>query len=118
MSNDDPLPDEALVVRCGEPPFAQNPLIGACTEHEGVYGFSVQCAALVSFEQLASACRNNSVGRSSVGEIRQIGYDVVVTSGLGHHATVVVPIDWTAKAADGLTNLFQAAKNPAPKRRS
>lgn len=117
MPASDRLTDESLVVRCGMPPFAANPLNRACGQHEGVYGFSVQAKAFVSFEELASWCRNNSVGFTSVGEIRKMGYDVVVTSGAGYHATVVVPIDWTAEAAELLTSLFQHAKNPAPKRR-
>lgn len=116
MADGERLPDEAWVVRCGLPPFTARPLITACDEHPaGVYGFSVQSAADLSVEQLAPACRNKSVGFTTVGKIRQMGYDVVQTAGGFQHATVVVPRDWTTEAADALTSLFAGAINPAPR---
>jgi hypothetical protein len=81
-----------------------------------VYGFSVQAAVGLTVEQLATECRNRSVGFTTVAQIRIMGYEVVRTSGEAHHATVVVPEDWSADAAAGLAAIFQQATNPAPKR--
>jgi hypothetical protein len=112
------LPDEALVVRCGLPPFEKSPLDHGCRHHpDGVYGFSVQAALGLTAEQLATACWNKSVGFTTVAEIRIMGYEVVRTSGEAHHATVVVPEDWSADAAAALARIFQRATNPAPRKR-
>jgi hypothetical protein len=81
-----------------------------------VYGFSVQCAAKIAFDQLAGWCPNNRVGVTTVGEIRALGYDVVVTAGQGYHATVVVPEGWDHGASEGLTRLFREEKNPTPRK--
>ena len=114
MSPGSPLPDHGLVVRCGAPPFPNNPLLGACGKHpDGPFGFSVQSGAEVTLEQLAVVCRNNQIGFTTVGAIRTMGYDVVPTAGPGQHATVVVPVDWTPDAAEELARLFQRAQNPA-----
>jgi len=51
--------------------------------HEGVFGFSVQCADEVLLDRLAGWCPNKKLGVATVGEIRTLGYDVVVTSGKG-----------------------------------
>jgi hypothetical protein len=111
------IPDDAWVVRCGLPPFEKNPLFKACGRHrDGPFGFSVQAAAGMTIEQLATACRNNSVGYTTVRVIREMGYDVLSTGGDFHHATVVVPEDWTEQAAAELTHLFLHARNPAPRR--
>jgi hypothetical protein len=116
MADGGRLPDEAWVVRCGLPPFTARPLIGACGEHaEGVFGFSVQSAANLLVVRLATACRNKSVGFTTVGKVRQMGYDVVPTRGDFHHATVIVPRDWSSQAAAALTGLFTAAVNLAPR---
>jgi hypothetical protein len=112
------LPDEAWVVRCGSPPFEKSPLFKACGPHpDGPFGFSVQAAAGMTVDLLAAACRNNSVGYTTVRAIRAMGYDVLPTGGDFHHATVVVPDDWTEEAAGELPRLFQPARNPAPRRR-
>jgi hypothetical protein len=112
------LPDEALVVRCGLPPFVNSPLDRGCRHHpDGVHGFSVQAAVGPTVVQLATACSNKSVGFTTVAEIRIMGYEVVRTSGEAHHATVVVPEDWSADAAAALACIFRHATNPAPKRR-
>lgn len=111
------LPDDALVVRCGRPPYDRpNPLHERCEEHEGVFGFSVQCAAGQSFDRLAGRCPNRFVGVTTVGKIRAFGYDVVVTSGAGFHATVSVPKDWGRDDADRLARVFAAKSNPAPRK--
>ena len=106
------LPDEALVVRGG-----RRPLHEGCDEHpEGVYGFSVQCAAGVSLDDLASALPHGTIAVTTVGEIRSLGYDVVVTRGAGHHATVVVPRDFFPADAEGLARTFREGRNPRPRR--
>ena len=111
------LPDQALVVRCGRPPFDDPiPLWERCVHHEGVYGFSVQCADEVPLNRLAGWCPNKKVGIATVGEIRVLGYDVVVTRGRGYHATVVVPIDWDHAASQGLLRLFREELNPMPRK--
>ena len=111
------LPDEAFVVRCGLVPFVQRPLDDRCGHHDGVYGFSVQAELGLTVEQLAAGCSNKSVGFTTVAEIRIMGYDVVRTRGEDHHATVVVPEDWSAESARELARIFQHAINPAPKKR-
>jgi hypothetical protein len=111
------LSDQALVVRCGQPPFdLPIPLCERCVHHEGVYGFSVQSADQVPFEGLASWCPNNKVGVATVGEIRALGYDVVITAGKGYHATVVVPNDWDLPGSSSLIRLFREQSNPLPRR--
>jgi hypothetical protein len=118
MAEGDRLPDDALVVRCGLPPFVSSPLVRGCRWHPvGLFGFSVQAAVGLTVQQLASACRNNSVGFTTAGEIRIMRYGVVRTSGEVHHATVVVPVDWSADAAEQLAQIFQHATNPSPKKR-
>jgi hypothetical protein len=56
------------------------------------------------------------VGYTTVGTIRGLGYEVISTSGDFHHATVVVPEDWSPVAAEELARLFRPAKNPAPRK--
>ena len=117
MAEGDRLPGDAVVVRCGLPPFLGRPLHTACDEHpSGYYGFSVQAAAGLTVEQLASECRNRSVGYVTVREIRAIGYEVRETSGAGRHANVLVPRPWEPEAAEQLARLFRPARNPSPKR--
>lgn len=112
------IPDEAFVVRCGMPPFELSPLDQACGHHpDGPFGFSVQAGIGFSVEYLAAECFNKSVGFTTAKEIRIMGYEVLRTSGSGHHATVVVPEDWTADAASALAQIFRFARNPVPKKR-
>lgn len=118
MATLEPVADEALVVRCGLPPFRNSPLHLGCRHHpDGCYGFSVQAEVGLTVEQLATACMNKSVGFTTVGEIRIMGYEVLHTLGEAHHATVTVPEDWTADAAADLAQIFRHATNPAPKKR-
>jgi hypothetical protein len=112
------VPDEAIVVRCGLPPFVNSALHLGCRHHpDGCYGFSVQAEVGLTVEQLATACSNKSVGFTTVAEIRIMGYEVLRTWGEAHHATVAVPENWTADAAAELARIFQHAINPAPKKR-
>lgn len=48
-----------------------------------------------------------------VREVRKLGYDVVRTSGKGHHATVVVPEAWAEEDAKQLSEQFKMQPNPA-----
>ena len=94
---DDRLPDEALVVRGGCPPYDREhvPFLFSIVEPhpDDPFGFSVQSEMGRSLEELGGFLSNRTVGVTTVGEIRRMGYDVVRTSGEGRHATVVVPID-------------------------
>ena len=77
----------------------------------------VQAASGLTVERLASVCRNNSVGFTTVARIRITGDEVVRTSGEAHHATVVVPEDWSAEAAAELAAFVELAINPAYRKR-
>jgi hypothetical protein len=117
MTEEERLTDDAVVVRCGLPPFVASPLHRGCRRHPaGFFGFSVQAEAGLTVEQLALACPNKSVGFTTVAKIRIMGYEVVRTVGESHHATVVVPEDWSAEAAEELARIFEPAANPTPKK--
>ncbi len=110
----EPLPDDAVVVRCGRPPFDDpTPLRQRCDWHEGHFGFSVQCGAGVFLEELSRWCPNRKIGVTTVGAVRVLGYDVIVTSGKGHHATVAVSPDWTHEDSRRLVDLFREQVNPS-----
>ncbi len=116
MSERERLPDEAWVVRCGRPPFDQpKPLQDRCDEHDGVYGFSVQSRGKLTLEVLAVWCQNKRIGVTTVGAIRERGYDIVITRGREFHATVIVPRDWTPEAARQLGETFVDRENPVAK---
>jgi hypothetical protein len=112
MIDQDRIPDDAFVVRCGRPPFKGNPLSRACDQIEGVYGFSVKVEAGRTVEELAMTCRNNCVGYTKVEEIRKMGYEIKRTRGTQYHATVIVPADWASEDADALSNLFLPFQKP------
>jgi len=83
----DPLPDDALVMRGGrnQPEDIER---GTATHPSGITGISVECAAGATVEQLAAAIPHGQVGVTTVGKIRQLGGDVVRTSGRStNHAT-------------------------------
>jgi len=84
--------------------------------YEGWFGFSVQSADGIPLEELAAWCPNPKIGITTVGEIRALGYDVVVTPGRGHHATVAVVPDWSREDSVRLVLLFREETNPAPRR--
>jgi hypothetical protein len=115
MSGHARLPDDAMVIRCGQPPFQHGRLLHeSCKENQGYFGLSVQCRASVAVEDLAVWCPNNKIGVTTVGAIRSAGYDVVVTPGRGHHATLVVPLVWDLGGALTLALLFEEQVNPIP----
>ena len=106
------LPDDATVLRGGR--LDGERLLRGCGCHAGVFGFSVQCAAGLAIHALAEAGRipHGLVGVTTVGDIRARGFDVVSTSGKGHHATVVVPVSLDPQEADGLAAIFKLEPNP------
>lgn len=103
-------------MRCGRPPFDPENLRDKCVHREGHFGFSVQCAADADVKELGSFCPNPRIGVTTVGHIRALGYDVVVTSGGGHHATVAVSADWTLEDTRRLVGLFREERNPSPRK--
>jgi energy-coupling factor transporter ATP-binding protein EcfA2 len=70
----------------------------------------------VALDGLASWCPNKKIGVTTVGEIRVLGYDVIVTVGKGYHATVVVPADWNYDSSQDLVRLFREERNPTWRR--
>ncbi len=113
MPVEDRLPDDALVVRGGRPPFPNAPLQERCNQHpDGHHGFSVKCGVGLTIAELAVGLRYTFVGVTTVGEIRRLGYEVVRTRGFAYHATVVVPENWEPGAAEQLARLFQEERNP------
>jgi hypothetical protein len=82
------IPDEAIVVRGGRnrPEDIQR---GTGTHPSGVTGISVECGVGLPVEELATTIPHGQVGLTTVGEIRQVGGDVIRTSGRSpNHATL------------------------------
>ena len=64
-------------------------LRGTGTHPSGVTGVSVECALGVSVAELATAIPHGQIGATTVGAVRQMGGDVVRTTGRSlSHATV------------------------------
>ncbi len=80
----EPLPDDAFVVRGGRVPFRKS-LTEGCEAHPatGHHGFSVQSAPGRTVQELASKLPHRDVGFTTVGSIREAGYDVIRTPGRG-----------------------------------
>lgn len=106
------LSDETLVVRGGAAqalsPEGLAERIG--THPSGIRGWSSQSAERVCFEDLCAWIPNNQIGATTVGAIRELGGDVIVTSGLSpYHATI------TAISPDDLSELLLPPEaNPVP----
>jgi hypothetical protein len=84
----EPIPNEALVVRGGRN-LPADIIRGTGTHPSGVTGVSAECAAGVSVTDLAAAISHGQIGVTTVGAIRQMGGDVVRTTGRSpSHATV------------------------------
>lgn len=105
---DDPIPEEALVVRGG-----RNQAIdlhrGMGVHPSGVPGFSVECADDTSISGLAAKLPHSFIGVTTVGAIRAAGGDVIRTTGRSpFHATV------TGLTPDIASQLFTpVVPNPA-----
>jgi len=101
------LPDNATVVRGGIV-TPEKIVDGTGTHPSGVTGFSVECGTC-SLKELATPLKNNQVGVTTVGDVRNAGGDVIKTSGASpNHATVtgLTPTDATKL-------LTPPIKNPA-----
>jgi len=62
---------------------------GTATHPSGVSGISVECGVGLSLAELAATIPHGQVGVTSVGEVRQLGGDVIRTSGRSpNHATL------------------------------
>jgi hypothetical protein len=84
----DKIPGEALVIRGGQN-RSEDVLRGIGTHPSGVTGISVECGVGLSVEKLASMIPHSQVGVTTVEAIRQLGGDVIRTSGRSpHHATL------------------------------
>jgi hypothetical protein len=85
---DQPIPDDALVVRGGSNSSEQLRK-GVATHPSGVTGVSVHSAGGMELTDLATGIPHSQLGVTTVGEIRAAGGDVVRTSGRSpHHATL------------------------------
>jgi hypothetical protein len=102
------IPDEALVARGGrnQPEDVRR---GLGTHPSGVKGISVECAAATPIEELAAAIPHNQVGITTVGAIRQLGGDVVRTSGKSRYHATLTGLD----AVQASTLLTPTVANPA-----
>jgi hypothetical protein len=58
------------------------------------------------------------VGVTTVIRIRDMGFDVVPTTGEMWHATVAVLKVWTQEEAEKLSELFEPVNNPTSRTRS
>ena len=77
----------------------------------GVTGVSVECAAGLTVTELAEAIPHGHIGVASVGEVRQLGGEVIRTSGRSpYHATLtgLSPEQASALLTPALTNPAQA----------
>jgi len=82
------IPSEALVVRGGRN-HPEDIRRGTGTHPNGVTGISVECAVGLSIKELAVAISHGQIGVTTVDEVRQVGGDVIRTSGRSPcHATL------------------------------
>ena len=82
------ISDEALVVRGGQNRPADI-IRGTGTHPSGVTGVSVECTAGLSVAELATAIPHGQIGVTTVGAVRQMGGDVMRTTGRSpYHATI------------------------------
>ena len=84
----DKIPDEALVVRGGKNRL-EDILRGIATHPSGITGISVECRIGLSVRELALMIPHGQIGVTTVGLVRQVGGDVIRTSGRSpNHATL------------------------------
>jgi hypothetical protein len=82
------IPDEGVVVRGGlnRPKDIRR---STATHPSGLTGVSVECGVGLTIEELAAILPHRQVGVTSVGAVRNLGGDVIRTSGRSpHHATL------------------------------
>jgi RHS repeat-associated protein len=103
----DILPDNANVVRGGINKV-KDVEVGFGPHPEGPVGVSVECGTC-SVEDLSKGLRNNQIGVTTVGKVREVGGDVIKTSGGSpNHATL------TGLTPQEISILFQhPIKNPS-----
>jgi hypothetical protein len=103
--------DAALVVRGGnaanQTAAKINKAIGP-TRTPGVTGFSAQCNGGTCLSELGQFLKNPQLGTTTVGEIRQLGGDVIASPGRGHHVTV------TGVSGETVSPAFRVVPNPNP----
>lgn len=82
------IPNEALVIRGGRN-HPEDIRRGTGTHPSGVTGISVECAVGLSIRELAVGIPHGQIGVTTVDEVRQVGGDVIRTSGRSqYHATL------------------------------
>jgi len=82
------ISDNALVVRGGKN-RSEDIARGIGIHPMGITGISVECGLDLSLEQLSSAIPHSQVGVTTVGAVRELGGDVIRTSGRSpNHATL------------------------------
>src|SRR5438105_5762107 len=106
----DKIPDEAIVMRGGRN-LPEDLRRGTGTHPTGVIGVSVEAAAGMAVEELATAIPHGQIGLTTVGAIRSAGGDVVRTSGRSPNHATLVGLD--AEQASRL--LTPTIANPAKK---
>lgn len=74
------IPDEALVVRGGRN-RPEDIMRGTGTHPSGITGISVECGLGLSIAELATVIPHRQVGLTTVGKVRQVGGNVIRTSG-------------------------------------
>ena len=82
------IADEAFVVRGGQN-RTEDIQRGIGTHPSGITGVSVESAEGVTIAELSRAIPHRQIGVTTVGEIREVGGDVIRTSGRSlYHATL------------------------------
>jgi hypothetical protein len=109
---------QQFVVRAGIM-LPKDTVAGTTLTKQGLYGFSVQSAPGVSWQELARGGKfpNPQVSVATAAELETMGYHVMLgTPGRGdYHATVIVPNNpITLDTAEKIRQLFTISTNPAP----
>ncbi len=108
------LANDALVVRGGL--VTGEVLSLKSSEHKGVgvFGFSVYSYDNKTVEELVRAgdIDNKFIGVTRVQVIRDLGFDVVPTPGLPHHATLQIPRDAKPEDYARIADVFEKVLNP------
>lgn len=83
------IPDAAIVIRGGRN-RSEDIRRGTGTHPSGATGISVECGEGVSIVELSKSIPHGQVGMTTVREVREVGGDVIRTSGRSpYHATLV-----------------------------